>query len=302
MSVVVPVYNPGDYLGPCLESVLAQTMSDFEIIVVDDGGTEDISRLPALRDSRVRVVRQSNAGVAIARNIGVLEAEAHLIAFLDQDDTWHPKKLELQLGVVERNPGAAAFHSGFEWVWPDRRVPAPVTEEVTYRGLLSTQMICTSTALVSRRRLIAVGGFNPLLRTVDDYDLFLRLAMGGEPIRAASEILVSYTYHESNASYDYVAGARGRRRVIEQHLERARAVGDREAELACRRGLKRTAEMYGLQALDALRADLHAHRFGRLPRRAAEVTRIDPLRLVHATATSVRVHTIDRRRPDAPSR
>lgn len=288
VSVIIPVHDPGQFFAPCLASVLAQTMTDFEVVVVDDGSAAEIRPTPGMEDPRVRLVRQANAGVAVARNVGVLHARAPLVAFLDQDDRWYPEKLALQRALHDVSPDAAFSHTGFEWVWPDRAVPAASPCGVTYAGLLSTRMVCMSSAMVPRDLLLSVGGFHPLLPAAEDLDLFLRLAMTGRPIPAVERVLVSYHYHDANASLDYRAGFGARRQVLRAHRDRARRLGDAELVAACGAGLRRGGEIYGAQAVDALRQDLAARRFAALPGRVADVERMIPGGTVAAAVTSLR--------------
>ena len=115
VSVVVPAYNPGDLLTRSLGSVLAQSMTDLEVVVVDDGSREPQGWVADL-DARVTYVRQDNRGVSVARNVGVATARSEWVAFLDQDDEWLPDKLAMQLDVVAAGPRAAFCCTGFDWV------------------------------------------------------------------------------------------------------------------------------------------------------------------------------------------
>src|SRR5208337_4579078 len=104
VSVVIPTYNRGELLIETIESILAQTAKPGEVIVVDDGSTDDTQERLARYADRVRYVRQPNQGVAAARNHGVREARGKWIAFIDSDDVWHPRKLECQLRVLADHP------------------------------------------------------------------------------------------------------------------------------------------------------------------------------------------------------
>lgn len=100
VAVVIPAYNPGPYLRPALDSVIGQTFTDWECVVVDDGSTEDLSWVDGI-DKRVRLITKRNQGVSIARNVGVAATTAPWVAFLDSDDLWYPKKIEAQLATVD---------------------------------------------------------------------------------------------------------------------------------------------------------------------------------------------------------
>ena len=115
VSIVIPLYNKAPYIERALHSIRAQTLSDFEVIVVDDGSTDDgASIVAAYSDPRVRLIRQSNAGPGPARNAGIAEAKGEFIAFLDADDEWLPTYLEENVrSLEETGPELAAITSGY---------------------------------------------------------------------------------------------------------------------------------------------------------------------------------------------
>src|SRR5687768_12542943 len=106
VSVVIPAYNYGRFVGAAIESVLGQTFADFELVVVDDGSTDDTGDVVArYSDSRLRYIRKENAGLPAARNTGIRAGTADLVAFLDADDTWLPGKLAAQAPLFAADPG-----------------------------------------------------------------------------------------------------------------------------------------------------------------------------------------------------
>jgi glycosyltransferase involved in cell wall biosynthesis len=114
VSVVIPAFNAARYLGEALDSVFGQTLTDLELVVVDDGSTDETPQVVQGYGSRVRYVRQPNAGVASARNRGVAESSGRYVAFLDADDVWLPGKLERQLEALAARPSARVCHSDFD--------------------------------------------------------------------------------------------------------------------------------------------------------------------------------------------
>src|SRR4030067_1245470 len=112
ISVIIPCFNSGKYLRECLDSVLSQTSQDFEVIVVDDGSTDDTPSIIKSYGSRVRLIRQDNKGPSSARNAGIKIAQGNYIAFQDADDVWLPRKLELQYRFLQENPP-------YLWVYSD---------------------------------------------------------------------------------------------------------------------------------------------------------------------------------------
>ena len=265
VSVVVPTYNPGDLLTRSLGSVLAQSVTDLEVVVVDDGSRAPQAWVTDL-DPRVTYLRQDNRGVSVARNVGVAVARSDWVAFLDQDDEWLPDKLASQLDVVAARPRAAFCCTGFDWVRPDGSVHGD-PEQLTYRGLLSTQSALLSSVLVARDDYEAVGGHDPLLVQMQDWDLFLRLTMGGRDPVMVPDRLVRYHLHGENASRDYVTAMQERLSVLDRHAARARRLGDGMTLAAIDRGRRRTRELFAHQAVDAAREGARQHD-GRGPRAA----------------------------------
>jgi glycosyltransferase involved in cell wall biosynthesis len=137
ISVVIPAYNAAMTIEATLNSVLAQAMSPYEILVFDDGSTDDTSVILESFKSRVRVFKQTNHGVAFARNFLCEQASGDIIAFLDHDDVWHPSYLETQSKVIERHPGAIAYFTehenliGYEnYMWEVQSAGRPTVSEV----------------------------------------------------------------------------------------------------------------------------------------------------------------------------
>ncbi len=180
VSVVIPTFNSASWVTQAIDSVLTQTSPPDEIIVVDDGSTDDTrSRLAPYRD-RVRYVHQENRGVAAARNRGIAASTGDMIAFLDADDIWHPRKLELQLQAMTDHPGLGLLGTA-SYDWPG---PAPAQPEsfptrpvpLSWRRLAVRNALTTSSVVVRRAAFERVGVFDPELRGPEDFDLWLRIA------------------------------------------------------------------------------------------------------------------------------
>ena len=181
VSVVIPTYNSGHFIREAVDSVLAQTYRNVELIVVDDGSTDNTAEALGAYGDRLRVIRQENAGPSAARNRGIREAAGDLIAFLDADDLWHPQKLEVQLRVCLENPDAGMIscltlpyaHAAAL----KQEVPAKFeVSEVRLFDLLLGRPIQTPAALIRKKILAAVGGFDEGLRMAEDWHLWLRVA------------------------------------------------------------------------------------------------------------------------------
>ncbi len=180
ISVVIPTYNRSEQTPRAVESVLAQTHRQFELIVVDDGSTDDTAaRLGAFDDPRMRVIRQRNAGVAAARNRGLSEANGELLALLDSDDTWRPEKLARQVSALARAPAAVGLCcTSFETLGADGvTVDTPASGRLADAMLLDNVLVGANSTLVMRREVYeAVGGFDPSLPAIEDWDWLQRAA------------------------------------------------------------------------------------------------------------------------------
>lgn len=179
VSVVIPTYNSGPLVAGAVESALAQTAPPHEVIVVDDGSTDDSADRLARFGDRIRYVRKPNGGVSSARNSGVAEASGDAVAFLDADDVWHPRKLEQQTNALVARPDLGLLGTRV-YAWPAAAHPdaGPATEPVTITldELVERNNLVTSTVLARTAALRAAGPFDPSLQGPEDYDLWLRVA------------------------------------------------------------------------------------------------------------------------------
>ena len=211
VSVVIPTYNRLPYVGEAVESVLAQTLRDLEVIVVDDGSTDDTA--DGLRQrfgARIRIERfVQNVGRSAARNHGWSVAESDFVAFLDSDDLWLPRKLELQLPFFAR-PEVVLVHG---WLGKIDADGTPLPEDSAereqsfrralargydYAGMTETWcMMYTSTVVVRRELLARTGGYDPALSDFEDWDLFWRIALEGA-VATVPESVALHRKHEGN--------------------------------------------------------------------------------------------------------
>ncbi|MBK4732786.1 glycosyltransferase [Oxynema sp. CENA135] len=182
ISVVIPVYNATTTIQETISSVLNQSFTDYELIIVNDGSTDEtLEKIESFKDPRIRVFSYTNAGAAISRNRGLSQAKGEYIAFLDADDLWTPDKLEAQLAILEKNPQASIAYS-----WSDcidessqflrRGGHISVNGNVYDRLLLVDFLENGSNPLIRRHALIEIGGFDESLPAGQDWDLYLRLA------------------------------------------------------------------------------------------------------------------------------
>ncbi len=190
VSVVIPTYNLARLLPDAVASVRAQAWPDLEIIVVDDGSTDETPELleSLSREGGLRWFRQENAGASAARNRGIREAGKAWVAFLDADDFWHAGKLAAQFEALEREPSAAFSYTderrrledGTEADRASNTSAAPLLAQMLVGNILATP-----TVLVRRDCFDTVGLFDTSLRTGEDWDMWMRLAAHFESVRVA---------------------------------------------------------------------------------------------------------------------
>jgi glycosyltransferase involved in cell wall biosynthesis len=205
VSVVIPVYNGERFVGDAIRSVLDQSARPLECIVVDDGSADSTRAVVESFGSAVRYEYQENSGVSRARNRGVELARCDLVAFLDHDDVWLPRKLESQLEALDGS-GATMVLCGMVVVDASgevighKRLHASgnlLTGLLTFDGTESVS--CSSSGLIERKRFEALGGFDPNLSTSADLDLLIRVLLTGN-VRYVSDELVRYRVHGTNMS------------------------------------------------------------------------------------------------------
>lgn len=202
VSVVIPNYNYGRYLKNAIESVLEQTYPHVEVIVVDDGSTDDSERVVQDYSERVRWLKQANQGVSAARNRGIRESQGALVAFLDADDAWRADKLAQQVPRFTR-PGVGMVYSGVRFVdEPGRPLRTRVVGESgrVLRGMALMRgpgvPASGSSAVLRRECLDRIGGFDVTLSTAADWDMWRRVACHYE-IEMVREPLIDYRLHGS---------------------------------------------------------------------------------------------------------
>jgi glycosyltransferase involved in cell wall biosynthesis len=203
VAVVIPAYNHAAYVGVAIASALAQTRPPDEVIVVDDGSRDDTARVLEAWEGRVTVLRQTNQGVAVARNNGVARSRCDYVAFLDADDEWRPAKLERQVALLDADPAIALAHCGLEEIDAAGHVLRFRTDgaagEVWREMLLFLPAVLGtgSTALVRRTVFDALGGFDRRLSTSADWDLCFQIAVRHR-VGFVAEPLVRYRLHGQN--------------------------------------------------------------------------------------------------------
>ncbi len=236
-TVVIPTSRGGYYLRESVASVQAQTLEDWEIIIIADGIDEDFSDLE--RDQRVRVIHQRSRGVSIARNIGVNLATSELVAFLDDDDRSLPNRLRAQVDAMN-DQSVGLCHAQAQIIDSDGNfVKMGISRASTYAQYLRLDgLSLIGAAMVRRSVFIELGGFNPLFRVGEDFDLILRFARESK-IVFLPEVLLEYRHH-SNNSWTRATPSTGKelKIILEMHQLAAMDHGETENVRLTRKGIK----------------------------------------------------------------
>ncbi len=269
VSVIIPAYNSMKYLPETLESVLQQTFSDFEVLIINDGSSDNIVqwvsglpgfltseksgecgeneengrmnensvpptpptlptlvRNPGLVDPRVKLISQENQGVSVARNTGIADAQADYIAFVDADDLWEPTKLEKQVRCLDDHPEVGLVHTWMALV-DERgkstgRVLKTSVEGYAWEQIVQRNQIATLSVMVRRCCFDTVGVFEPNLRSIEDWDMWIRIATS-YPFAVIKEPLVYYRQVPSSISKNVRVMEQSFHHVIEKTFQSAPA-------------------------------------------------------------------------------
>jgi glycosyltransferase involved in cell wall biosynthesis len=245
VSVVIPCYNQARFLGEAVQSVLAQTYPDVEIVVVDDGSTDNTSEIAAAYPG-VRCIRQDNRGLSEARNTGLRYCLGSYLVFLDADDLLLPNALEIGHRALQADP-ACAFASGQHRLVYDTGSPpttvVQVVERNQYPELLEWNYIGMHATVMYRRWVFdAVGGFDGSLPACEDYDLYLRIAQR-YPVCCHDAIIADYRQHGANMSGNAALMLTSSLAVLRRH--RACMVWNEQTRAAYEAGLRFWKECYG---------------------------------------------------------
>ena len=181
VSVIIPTFNRWPLVGAAIESVLAQTFSDFELIVVDDGSTDGTGVELGKLGSRLHIISQPNRGVSAARNLAARQARGIYLAFLDSDDLWLPHKLAIQTAFMVLHPDVQICQAEEIWIRNGVRVNPKVNHRKPSGDIfipsLDLCLVSPSAVMLTRELFEQVGGFDETLPVCEDYDLWLRIAL-----------------------------------------------------------------------------------------------------------------------------
>lgn len=227
VSVVIPAYNAMVYLPEALESVLRQTFTDFEVLIINDGSSDRIVEWASqIADPRVKLISQRNQGLSGARNTGIAHTQGEYVALLDADDIWEPTKLEKQVRRLEDNLEVGLVDSwavlADEQGKPTGKVFGSRIEGDVWKRLVEFQTVCCcgSTSLIRRSCFETVGVFDRDLRCLEDLDMFIRIA-AHYSFAVVKEPLIRYRQHPNNMSKNCQGMLDAFRTIIEKAFQSA---------------------------------------------------------------------------------
>ncbi|HDD44817.1 MAG TPA: glycosyltransferase [Candidatus Desulfofervidus auxilii] len=179
VSVIIPTYNRANFLKEAIESVLNQTYKDYELIIVDDGSTDETQKIIAQYKNKLKYIVIPHHGVSKARNVGIKRAKGEFIAFLDSDDLWHPKKLEVQINFFDNHHNAIICQTEEIWLRNGKRVnPKKYHKKpsgMMFEKSLERCLISPSAVMMHKTLFEKVGLFDESFPACEDYDMWLRV-------------------------------------------------------------------------------------------------------------------------------
>ncbi|MGJ5676625.1 MAG: glycosyltransferase [Nostochopsis sp.] len=220
-SIVIPAYNSEKTIKQTIESVLCQTFTDFELIIINDGSTDlTLEVISQFQDSRIKVFSFENAGGNVSRNRGLERATGEFVSFLDADDIWTPDKLESQFYALQTNPQATVAYSWTDYIDEQGKFLLSGTH-ITANGNVYEQLIISnflengSNPLIRREALVKLGGFDEDLTAAQDWDMWLRLAQNFDFI-AVPHVQILYRISANSLSTNLVRQEKASLHVLEK--------------------------------------------------------------------------------------
>lgn len=226
VSVIIPTFNRSHLIGKTIDSVLNQTYRNFEIIVIDDGSTDNTREVVRSYGDVVRYFKQTNSGVAAARNTGIAMSEGEYISFLDSDDTFLPDNLEIKMAFFKNHTNESWVYS--DWQYVDERGDLLQTGSQKYNyanrqlnGIIFNELIYhrnfISPCTVVLKKLIFkdIGYFDASILSLEEYDLWIRISLK-YPVNYINEVLTYTTIHSGSLSEDFSKWVQGNARIIDK--------------------------------------------------------------------------------------
>jgi glycosyltransferase involved in cell wall biosynthesis len=196
VTSIIPAFNREEYIAEAIESVLNQTYRNIEIIVIDDGSTDNTSRILSSYNGKIKYFRQPNSGASAARNSGISKAAGDFISFLDSDDLWEKNKISLQMECFENNPGIDICLCNTK-IFSEKKIT-----NFDQKYIIATPYHLCS-ILIKKEVLKRVGYFKTNLKSGEDTDFFLRIKEMGIPLKILQDKLVNIRIHANNLTKDF---------------------------------------------------------------------------------------------------
>jgi glycosyltransferase involved in cell wall biosynthesis len=294
VSVIIPCYNQAGYLAEAIESVFAQSYRRLEIIVVDDGSTDDTSRV-ATKYPDVTLISQRNSGLSAARNAGIHASRGEYLVFLDADDRLLPVALETGTDRLNAHPDSVFAYGRYSLITEDgKRIPWSPSASAQgepylrppYLRLLSRNYIGMHAAVMYRRTIFdEVGCFDTSLAACEDYEMFLRITRN-HAIYCHGETIAEYRQHEANMSLKFDLMLKHAVSVLRS--QRKYVHGNSLALEAYRAGLQNWRDSYGKKLFSAMRWRVNAREWRQAISGGLTLLRYDPARVAYSAHNALR--------------
>lgn len=232
VSVIIPTYNRAEYLSQAVNSVLRQTFNDFELIIIDDGSTDQTRQLIStyLSDARIKYTYQRNQGRAMARNYGASIARGEYLGFLDSDDEYLPDNLAAHLAAFTQQPELGMMVSGYQYlaetgvVLAERR-PWEEDSSLSLKGWIFNCLAMPSSVLLRRSEFERVGGFDRECEIAEDWDLFIRLVYAGCQVGWTRQMSCKYRLHSGSSTHSLALHRQGSKHTLDKFFSQIQLPG-----------------------------------------------------------------------------
>lgn len=289
VSVIIPCFNHGRYLGDAIESALKQSYRRLEIIVVDDGSTDDSSQI-ARKYSDVRLINQENCGLSQARNAGLEASRGDYLVFLDADDRLLPGAVEAGSNCLDCRPDCAFVYGYYRLMKPDGVAMSSsqgrCPKEEPFLDMLRSNYIGMHATVMYRRTVFdSVEWFDTSITACEDYDLYLRITRNF-PIYCHGKLVAEYRQHGSNMSCD--AGLMLKTSLRALGSQRKYIRGNRQAQTAYKAGMKNWQEYYGKKLLKVVRSSAEAREWKKVLKGLYTLLRYYPRGVANRAANKIK--------------
>lgn len=257
LSLVMSVYNNAPYVGAAIDSILAQSFTDFEFLIVDDGSTDGSGEIIAARaagDARIRMIRQTNRGFVASLNRLFAEAKSRWVARMDGDDLSHPERLARQMKFLDANPKVGVVSCEARLIGPDGaeltdkpRRPRPLDHSAIVVDMEAGVALNHNAAVIDGHLVARIGGYRPAYRHCEDYDLWLRLAPLANFANLAEPLIDYRLYPEQVSNRHLVEQARNAAIAWLAHQARQRGMDDPTVGLESLPSCDMLDELFGQQ-------------------------------------------------------